>query len=289
MGQTTFDISDMTRLRFSYRGENYPVPLFRHNIKGRPMFPKNTRGALYYHTDPAVPPIAGEVRFRLCDTVEDFERGSDLHIHGTRWSLPLTRIAYNSSLIGLRKLLVKEGLVDSQLMTDVSKLANLDKLDDRLTLFHLSHPFLVDFTVSELNLTLVTRNALHRVRFQNLFTDRRSGHPLPLYSGKRHEFNVKHMADLQIGIMRARFEVSNLPVHRTSGPVLVMRFLESVTKIEDISPGSQGGLLLCPKPDDLLHRRPRLHSQPKLWTYPLNGRRHAAVLKDFIAATNQGF
>lgn len=186
----------MTRLRFSFRGENNPIPLYRHSIKGRPFFPKNTRGALYYHTDPTLPPIAGEIRFRLCDTIENFEHGSDLHILGMPWSLPLTRIAYNSSLIGLRKLLVKEGLVDSQLMTDISKLPNLDRQDDRLTLFHLSHPFLVDLTVTDLNLTLVTRSALHKIRFQNLFTDRRSGYPLPLYTGKCHESNVKHMADL---------------------------------------------------------------------------------------------
>ena len=87
--------------------------------------------------------------------------------------------------------------------------------------------------------------------------------------------------------MKARLEASDLPEHRTSGPVLVLRFLKPVTEIEDISPGFQGGLIY-PKPDALLQRRPRLHSQPKLWTYPLNKRRHGAVLKDFIAATSQG-
>lgn len=287
-GQSTYDISGATRLRFSPWDENHPIHVFLHKIKGRPLFPANSRGVLYYHTDPTLPPIAGEVRFRLCDTVDNFERGSDLHILGTPWSLTLMRIAYTPNLIGLRKLLLKEGLVDMQVMADISKFPNLDKLDDRLTLFRLSQPFPVDLTIHELTLKFVTRNVIHRVNFPNLFTDRRLGHSMPLYSGMGHSnlLDEHNRFTGQIGIMNARFELSDLPDHRTTGPTLVLRFLDYLTRVEPLLPGYEGGLLY-PKPGYLLQRRPRLHLQPKVWSYPLNARRYGAVLGDFITTTGQ--
>lgn len=184
MGQSTYDISEATRLRFSFRDENHPVRVFLHTIQGRPSFPNNTRGVLYYHTDPSLPSIAGEVRFRLCDTIENFERGSDLHIRGEPWSLMLAHIAFTPNFIGLRKLLVKEGLVDTQMMSDISKLPNLDKLDNRLVLFHLSQPFYVDLASHTLVLTLLTRTSVQKIKLPYIFVDRRLGRTLPLYTGK---------------------------------------------------------------------------------------------------------
>ena len=87
--------------------------------------------------------------------------------------------------------------------------------------------------------------------------------------------------------MRVRFELSHLPEHK-SGPTLVLRFLDYISRIERLLPDYEG-ILLFPKPGDLLQRRPRLHLQPKVWTYPLNERKYGTVLKDFVTTTGQGF
>jgi hypothetical protein len=289
-GQKICDFSGATRLRFSFLGKNYPVPAYPHKFKRKPVFPENSRGVLYYHSDSDLPSIAGEVRFRLCDTVENFDRGSDLHILGTPWSLSLPRIAYTPAFMGLRELLVKEGLVDDQTMTDLSSLPHIDRLDDRSMIFYPSQPFHLDLSIHELILHLVTRNAVQYVRFPNLFTERQSGQSLQLYNGKSHiTLNVTHnLFAEQLGIMRARFELSNLPEHRTSGPTLVLRFLDCLTKLEPQLPGYEAHMVY-PRPGHLFQKRPRLYSQPKVWSYPLNKRRYGAVLKDFFAITGQSF
>jgi len=53
-------------------------------------FPDGSQGVFYYHADPASPPIASEIRYRLCGDVEDFDEGLDLlSTSGTPWHHPV--------------------------------------------------------------------------------------------------------------------------------------------------------------------------------------------------------
>jgi len=56
--------------------------------------------------------------------------------------------------------------------------------------------------------------------------------------------------------MKARFELSHLPEHKTSAPTLVLRFLEYISRIERLLPDYEGSLLY-PEPGHLLQRRAR--------------------------------
>lgn len=88
-----------------------------------------------------------------------------------------------------------------------------------------------------------------------------------------------------VGLVKARWELSDLPEHKSRGPTLVLRILDVVTEIKNLIPGYDGGLVK-PEPGHLFQRRPRIYSDPKVWAYPLNQRVNGAILKDFIAATS---
>ena len=180
--QNICDISLGTRLRFSTSNVETTPRIHLQRIDGCPVFPEDTRGVLYYHNNPTLPPIAGEVRFRICDSLEDFDRGSDLHVLKRPWSLSLLRIVHTPNFATLRQMLLHEGLVDTQLMSDVSRLPA--KMQDRLLLFHISQPFVLDLAQCQLEPNLVTRHSCEKVKFPNLFTDRRQVQTL-LYTGKR--------------------------------------------------------------------------------------------------------
>lgn len=185
MKQSICNISSGTRLRFATSNGEGTLRIFLQRINGSPVFPEDTRGVLYYHCNPTLPPIAGEVRFRICENLENFDQGSDLHVLNRPWSLSLLRIVHTPNFAGLRRMLLDEGLVDAELVSDVSRLPA--KLQDRLILFHLSQPFVLDLTQYQLEPNLVTRYSSQKVRFPNLFTERKQIRQtsMSLYSGKR--------------------------------------------------------------------------------------------------------
>lgn len=179
--QNTFDISHATRLRFRQAKES-SIRIHPQSIRGRLMFPEGTRGVLYYHVDPFLPAAAGEVRFRLCDTLEGFNQASDLQIHGLPWTLSLPRIALVDQYAPLRKLLLKERLVDSQLMSELLSFPNLH--DDHSMLFYIGQPFIADLGAHWLQVHLVTNKSIKTIKFPNLFTDRRNPNQPVIYDGK---------------------------------------------------------------------------------------------------------
>ena len=179
--QKTFDTSNTTRLRFR-QTETGNIHIHPQSIKGRSVFPENTRGVLYYHRDPLLPAVAGEVRFRLCDNLKGFDQGSDLRILKLPWAVSLPRIALVDEYAPLRNMLLKERLVDCQLMAELSRLSGLPF--DQSMLFYLGQPFIADLGSHWLQMHLVTNKSIRIVKFPNLFTDRRKPDQPVIYSGK---------------------------------------------------------------------------------------------------------
>ncbi|KAF5310180.1 hypothetical protein D9619_010456 [Psilocybe cf. subviscida] len=89
-GQAVLDLSNTVRARISTKGahEAWNIPyVSSYNV----AFPPHAQGVLYYHHP-------GEVRFRLCQNVQEFEQGNDLLLpNGRTWSISLAHAFSKSS------------------------------------------------------------------------------------------------------------------------------------------------------------------------------------------------
>jgi len=137
-------------------------------------FPIGTRGMLYYHVDPSLPPISGSLRFRLCDAPEEFERGSDLQVGpGQPWAISLCRLVRSKSQEPIRKMLLDEGLIEQDLVAAIQGLNLGSRIDDHVRLYQLQQPMVVSlphhlFFV----IRLVTLRSSSVVNFRGFFRDR---------------------------------------------------------------------------------------------------------------------
>jgi len=243
-------------------------------------FPLNTCGVFYYHVDPQLPPMNGSVRFRLCDSLENFVQGKDLEVNiGKPWMVPLVRLAHVSSFRALNRFIIEEGLVDKQLMRDIQKL-KMPRRPSALFLYQLSQSFVVDLHMTVLILHLVTRTTMSTVQVTGAFFLRCR----PFAGRSSRSTNSKYVINNIAGLARVRFELSTLPEHDGQGPTLILRILEFLTPLQTLAPVGYGPVIL-PDPGKLLMRRtPR--GKLKTWSYPLNRRREGTLWKEFITASN---
>jgi len=178
--QNVYDISFRKTLSVVFRtlgGISLALFRFQASKEGRGIthdipFPAQTRGVFYYHVDPQLPPITGGIRFRLCDSLETFDMGKDLHItDGKLWGVSLPRIARLDRLKELARFLIEEGLVEGDLVKDLRKLKH-QGLPSRfvgLFLTHLSQPFVLDLETTALTIHLVTRTTYSFTLFHSPF------------------------------------------------------------------------------------------------------------------------
>jgi len=135
-------------------------------------FPSGSRGVFYYHTEPSLPPISGALRFRLCNTIREFEMGTDLQSGpGQPWQTLLCRIIRTQHYQALRHKLLEEGLVTDSLYTDIRLLDLPSRLHDRVLLFDIQQPLILDLGRRYFDVQLVTRNYCALSRFANVFRD----------------------------------------------------------------------------------------------------------------------
>ncbi len=175
--QPIYDISNFKDVYFAFRtigglaGAHLRFQARRRNATSLDdiPFPINTCGVFYYHVDPQLPPINGSVRFRLCDSLENFVQGKDLEVNtGKPWMVPLVRLAHVSSFRALNRFIIEEGLVDKRLVRDIQKL-KVPRRPCAHLLYHLSQSFVVDLHMTVLLLHLVTRAAMSTVRATGVF------------------------------------------------------------------------------------------------------------------------
>lgn len=229
VGQETFDISHsgpLTRL---------PV-LDRVSYFSAKPFPPGTKGVLYYHQSPTLPPASGQVRFRICDTVSQFANGRDLDVViGDPWNIPLLNVVKSAKYKGIKALLLREGLVDRRLIADIQGITKgVSSHKKGAAIFDIDQPFVADLSTS-LTVRFNTRRSLRIVTFRPFTLFRRYGPPFLV-----RPFN---------GLVKARFELHQQdPVSE-----LRLRFLEILTPITH-NPFDGGGHIVEPRPGELLTR-----------------------------------
>jgi hypothetical protein len=174
VGQETFDVSHMNRVRIP----DSLFPVFGVGYTARIPFPPGTKGVFYYHQPPALPPIAGGIRFRICDSVSQFANGKDLDVAiGEPWNIPLINIVKASCYKETLAHLLKEGLIDHGLVADIENIAGEAKKNQKrgTTIYDIDQPFVVNLSASAIRLRLNTRSCLRIVRFRPFTIFRSNG------------------------------------------------------------------------------------------------------------------
>ena len=130
----------------------------------RDRLPPGTKGVFYYHLPPALPPVAGELRFRLCNSVSQFADGKDLEVGLSKpWHRTLHTIVQGARYTGIRDLLLEEGLVDQALVADVEKLPRDRQHDQVISLYDIDQPFVAKLDATRPVIRLVTRKSLQAI------------------------------------------------------------------------------------------------------------------------------
>ncbi|RDB31107.1 hypothetical protein Hypma_000022 [Hypsizygus marmoreus] len=213
-------------------------------------FPENSHGFLYYHRDPQLPPTSGAVRFRLTPDAHasSFSVGTDLMLPDGRspWAIWLVTIANAVMYVGLKQLLLSDGLVTPELLEHCRHLGARSEVPNGLNqmyhnmLFTLEQPFILDLASSH-SFAVVGPQRIERAKLRVTAVQRARYSPrrfLP-YSGQ----------------CMVRFERSLAPEH-AGKRIAVIRVLEILIPIgitdPTFTPGHKGGLFHMPtKPPDV--------------------------------------
>ncbi|RDB29998.1 hypothetical protein Hypma_013779 [Hypsizygus marmoreus] len=221
-------------------------------------FPLHTRGFLYYHRDPDLPPISGAVRFRVMPrSGSGFGTGTDLMSFNGRapWAIWLVSIANVDKYLGLKQLLLSDCLVTPQLLEHCRKLvarpgaSRLNKIHlnriYRSMLFRLEQPFVLDLA-SLPRFSVMGPQWIERAELRCTMVQRPGFGPGSFfpYSGR----------------CMVRFERSLAPEH-AGKHIAVIRVLDILTPIVStdptFTPGNKGGLFRIPTVGSLLTKGDR--------------------------------
>lgn len=274
--QKIFDMSGRMPFHFSVSGsDRLPFHIYyyihpRERFSSHP-FPSNTRGVFYYYHRHDHPPVSGELRFRLCKSLEEFDEGHDLMLHDgpVPWNLSIYTLARDKKWEGLLNLLLDERLVDERLVQDMKNIRMQRPQGQYPWISMLDQPFIVDLAKPNLNIALLTRREFRLLRFQNIFWDPYQG--LSPYTGTAFETLSFLPADnsLYQGRILARLEFSNHLRHmkRTS---IVLRILDILSPIECII-RKYDGQVGPPVPGALYSTKSRHGIGYIAWAVPVDG------------------
>ncbi|RDB31097.1 hypothetical protein Hypma_000004 [Hypsizygus marmoreus] len=213
-------------------------------------FPENSHGFLYYHRDPQLPPTSGAVRFRLTPHAHasSFNVGTDLMLPDGRtpWSRWLVTIANAAMYVGLKQLLLSDGLVTPELLEHCRHLGARSEVPNGLNqmyhhiLFTLEQPFILNLA-SSYSFAVVGPQRIERAKLRFTAVQRTGFSPRRFfpYSGQ----------------CMVRLEPS-LALEHAGKRVAVIRVLEILTPIistdPTFTPGHKGGLFRMPTVGSLL-------------------------------------
>ena len=140
MHQRILDLSNITKANCLF-GHSRSALCYLSNGEHYTAFPDGARGVLHYYVDPSLPPISGSLRFRLCNILEEFERGSDLQGKpGRPWFISLCRLVRTQSYQPICKTLLDEGHIDQRLLTNIQDLNLVSRIIDDVLLYDLKQP-----------------------------------------------------------------------------------------------------------------------------------------------------
>ena len=185
-GQEIFDISHYSAVHV-YHGD------LTSNIaytSGFP-FPPGTKGLFYYCQPPAIPPMAGELRFRICDDASQFAYGRDLEVGpGRPWNIPFINIVKVRNYKSIRYLLLDEGFIDHELVADIKNMKFVSTTGGRVTaLYDIDQPFSIDLSSSHLRVRLNTRSCVRGVELRPFSIARPGAGIYSPFSGKANLFS----------------------------------------------------------------------------------------------------
>jgi hypothetical protein len=155
-------------------------------------FPENTRGFFYYFNDPDAPELCAGVRFRICDSSAQFDRGRDLlNPTGNVWGYKLPELAKHTAGRGFFSLLRDENLVEEELINDIDKL----DLPNDLRRYHysLSEPFNLAVGHPQDTMLFATRAKVIKLEFPTTpFADLKKGVVLYPLTGWNFRYSSRH-------------------------------------------------------------------------------------------------
>ncbi|KAJ7110622.1 hypothetical protein C8R44DRAFT_800346 [Mycena epipterygia] len=227
---------------------------------GRLPFPPNSRGFLYYHSEPPASPLESSVRFRLApdNTPSSFLHGQDLLTPwGLPWRILLPQIACHAEYTKIRQQLQHEDLATSEQFSQCRDVFHGHRIHPEYTLFRLDSTFLVNFS-GKIHITTVG-DVLHSVYLEPHRDEGYNSHFC--LSGSAH----------------ARFEPSTRPEH-AGCRVVHLRILKIVEPVAFTMEG-YAGRVVKPKEGELLTVSVR-GSVPEPWAYDIDLKtKHGAALR----------
>jgi hypothetical protein len=154
-------------------------------LRGSIPYPLETNAFLYYAMSPGRPRIAGELRLRVTSSGDpaSFESGSDLlRTDGRPWSRPLYVLP---RFFPVYEKLREERFVPDDLDRALRILpsARLNYSRSQI-LYTLNDTFIVDFSMFESSVFVITEKGVESVSTKNMFWDQRRGKIIcPPYTG----------------------------------------------------------------------------------------------------------
>lgn len=283
VGQKVCDISGMTGARFHIPSEGSTVGIPYDSTKMTWLrFPPGTVGVPYFHQPPDQSLLTGGVRIRLCSDVARFNEGEDSKLKfGQPWHVHLYGIARRKRWKGLLRMLLKESLVDEQVIADLRKLPFLQGNIN----FHyeLEQPFILDMEHPTIARTFIDRSKIHHFRWNVLWdVFKPYGEGVP-YTGKSPKNSDLYLLlkCLFVGCLLVRLELSG---PQTLKQGLVLRILDVLAPVQCLRP--EHDFLEPPVPGELLmtSTKPKRHPrrrEPKPLFYSLTTRQDGKDIAEF--------
>ncbi|KAF5377845.1 hypothetical protein D9615_006728 [Tricholomella constricta] len=190
-------------------------------------FPPNTRGFLYWHHDPSLPPTAGGIRFRLVPEPDPtlFSTGTDLlYPNAAPWTIHLVNLACSGAYASMKAQLIAERLVDTTSIESFEKTSPSPKYRWNSIFIHkLDQPFELDISRHLNVIRIISQTRSGKAYLTELLRDQRVSVQSFPYTGR----------------ILVRFEPSPFPEHARPAPrppVIVLRVLKILTPIKVILP-----------------------------------------------------
>jgi len=270
MGQEIFDYSGYLAANLNHEFVYYTSGI---------RFPPGTKGVFYYYQPPALPPIAGELRLRICDDPSQFASGRDLEADsGKHWNVPLINIVRAANYKQIRRHLLEEGLIDHGLVADIENMNAFNTggsgIKRAVTLYDFDQPFSISLGRARIRLRLTTRSAVRPITIRP-FSLIGEGWTFIPFSGKAICLPSTTNQKLTLGFsgqIKVRFELHTQKEADTEQRMLRLRVLEILTPVtHNTLPDNYnvGTTIVEPVPGDFASRKRKKRLSVESWTFPL--------------------
>ncbi|KAF5377835.1 hypothetical protein D9615_006720 [Tricholomella constricta] len=227
------------------------------SIQNKKPFPPNTRGFLYWHHDPSLPPTNAGIRLRLVPEPDPtlFSTGTDLlYPNAMPWSIDLVKLACNRTYASIKAKLIAERFVDTASIESLEKGTANHRWNS--TFIHkLDQPFELDLTRHLNIIHIISPTRSGKTHLRDLLRDQRASVQSVPYTGR----------------ILVRFEPSPFPEHGRPAPrppVIVLRVLKILIPIKVIPP-QYDMYVLVPVEGALLEKKSPCGLSNRLFTIDL--------------------